>query len=286
MRNRLGLILTAALVTGGLAAYLAYTVLRRPDPAADARAATVEVVDAVVAARDLQAGSVVQRQDVRLVEWPAGSLPEGFSRSASEVVGRGLLTSVKTNEPLLSGKLAGRESGGGLPIQIPDGMRAMSVKVDEVVGVAGFVLPGTRVDVLVTLDQTARQEEPRTRVLLQNVTVVAAGQTTERDEEGKPQTVPVVTLLVDPAQAERLTLGSTKGQIQLALRHPLDMDTVATDGVRATRLIEDAPRQRVVRSTAPRRPTNFNVDVYRGPDRSTSTVEDETTGTNDTEGGS
>lgn len=285
MRNRLGIILTAALVTGGLAAYLAFTVLRRPDPAADARAATVDVVDVVVAARDLQAGSVVRNNDVRLVEWPAGSLPEGFSRSASEVVGHGLLTSVKTNEPLLSGKLASRESGGGLPIQIPSGMRAMSVKVNEVVGVAGFVLPGTRVDVLVTLDQTARQEEPKTKVLLQNVTVAAAGQTTERDEEGSPQQVPVVTLLVNPAQAERLTLASTKGEIQLALRHPLDLDTVTTDGVRADRLIDDPPRPRVARSSAPRGPTRFNVDVYRGPDRTTSTVEDQPTGTNGSEGG-
>lgn len=286
MRNRLGIILTAALVTGGLAAYLAFTVLRRPDPAADARAATVEVVDVVVAARDLQAGSVVRNDDVQMVEWPAGSLPEGFSRSASEVVGHGLLTSVKTNEPLLSGKLASREAGGGLPIQIPSGMRAMSVKVNEVVGVAGFVLPGTRVDVLVTLDQTARQEEPKTKVLLQNVTVAAAGQTTERDEEGSPQQVPVVTLLVTPAQAERLTLGSTKGEIQLALRHPLDLDTVTTEGVRADRLIDDPPRPRVATSSAPRGPTRFNVDVYRGPDRTTSTVEDQSTETNETEGGS
>lgn len=282
MRNRLGIILTAALVTGGLAAYLAFSVLRRPDPAAEARAATVEVVDVAVAARDLQAGSVVKNDDVKLVEWPAGALPQGFSRSPSEVVGRGLLTSVKANEPLLSGKLARSEAGGGLPIQIPSGMRAMSVKVNEVVGVAGFVLPGTRVDVLVTLDQTARQEEPRTKVLLQNVTVAAAGQTTERDEEGKPKTVPVVTLLVDPGQAEKLTLASTKGQIHLALRHPLDLDTVATEGARAARLITDPPRPVATRRSAPRRPTRFNVDVYRGPDRSTSTVDDRDTGTNGT----
>lgn len=285
MRHRLGLILTAALATGGLAAYLAFTVLRSPDPAADARAATVDVVDVVVATRDLDAGAVVKREDVRLVEWPASSLPEGFSRSASEVVGRGLLTSVKANEPLMSGKLARKEAGGGLPIRIPQGMRAMSVEVDDVVGVAGFVLPGTRVDVLVTLDQTARQEEPKTRVLLQNVTVAAAGQTTERDEEGKPKTVSVVTLLVDPAQAEKLTLAATKGQIQLALRHPLDLDTVSTEGARADRLIDEPPRRRVVRSSRPRRPSRFSVDVYRGPDHSTSTVEEEPARTNGSGGG-
>ena len=274
MRNRVALILTAALVTGGLAAYLAYTVLRQPDDAADARAATVEVVDVAVAARDMDAGTVLKPEDVRLVEWPAGALPAEFSRSPSEVVGRGLLTSVKTSEPLLSSKLARKEAGGGLPILIPEGLRAMSVKVNDVVGVAGFVLPGTRVDVLVTLDQTAGEREPKTRVLLQNVSVASAGQTTERDAEGKPKSVPVVTLIVDPAQAEKLALGAGKGQIRLALRNSLDRDTVATPGVRAGRLIEGPPPERVTRSYVPPRPTRHDVEVYRGPERSTSTVEE------------
>lgn len=274
MRNRVALILTAALVTGGLAAYLAYTVLRQPDDAADARAATVEVVDVAVAARDMDAGTVLKPEDVRLVEWPASALPAEFSRSPSEVVGRGLLTSVKTSEPLLSSKLARKEAGGGLPILIPEGLRAMSVKVNDVVGVAGFVLPGTRVDVLVTLDQTAGEREPKTRVLLQNVEVASAGQTTERDAEGKPKSVPVVTLIVDPAQAERLALGAGKGQIRLALRNSLDRDTVATPGVRAGRLIEGPPPQRAARSYVPARPTHHSVEVYRGPERTTSTVEE------------
>lgn len=287
MRNRLGLILTAALITGGLAAYLAYTVLSRPDPtAAEARAATLEVVDVAVAARDMDAGTIVERDDVRLVEWPAGSLPSGFSRSAAEVVGRGLLTSVKANEPLLSTKLALKEAGGGLPIRIPEGKRAMSVRVDDVVGVAGFVLPGTRVDVLVTLDQRAQQSEPRTRVLLQNVIVAAAGQATERNDDGNPETVPVVTLLVAPDDAEKLTLAATRGQIQLALRNPLDLDSVSTPGARATRLIVDPPAPRpAARTSAPRQPTRFNVDVYRGPDRSTSNVEDRARSTDDDQGG-
>lgn len=274
MRKQVGLILTAALVTGGLAAYLAYTVLRQPPGAADARAATVEVVDVAVAARDMGAGTVLTPEDVRLVEWPAHAVPAEFSRSPAEVVGRGLLTAVATNEPLLSSKLASKEAGGGLPIIIPAGLRAMSVKVDEVVGVAGFVLPGTRVDVLVTLDQAAGEQEPRTRLLLQNIQVASAGQTTERDAQGKPRTVPVVTLLVNPAEGEKLALASSKGRIQLALRNSLDTDTVATPGIRAGRLINDPPPERVTRTYVPRRPTRFTVDVYRGPERTTSTVEE------------
>lgn len=273
MRNRVGLILTAALVAGGLSAYLAFTVLRQPDGAAEARAATLEVVDVAVAARDMGAGTVLTPEDVRLVEWPVHALPAEFSRSPSEVVGRGLLTAVMTNEPLLSSKLASREAGGGLPIVIPAGFRAMSVKVDDVVGVAGFVLPGTRVDVLVTLDQGAGEQEPKTRLLLQNVRVASAGQTTERDAQGKPKSVPVVTLLVNPAEGEKLALASSKGRIQLALRNSLDTDSVATAGVRASQLVNDPPPTRVARSYVPRRPSRFTVDVFRGPERTTSTVE-------------
>lgn len=275
MRNRLVYMLAAALVTGGLAAYLAYSILRDPGDAPDARAATVEVVDVAVAARDMSAGSVLGSEDVKLVEWPAGSVPSDFSRSPSEVVGRGLLTDVKTNEPLLASKVASKEAGGGLPVVIPPGKRAMSIRVDDVVGVAGFVLPGTRVDVLVTLDQSSGESTPRTRVLLQNIQVASAGQITERDAQGEPQDVPVVTLLVDPEQGERLALASGKGSIRLALRNSLDTDTVSTSGVWANRLISDPPSpQPRTRAVQQRGPTRRDIEVYRGPDRSTSTVED------------
>lgn len=276
MPKRIAYILGAALLTGGLAAYLAFTVLRQPGEPADARAATVEVVDVAVAAREMGPGTVVESEDVRLVEWPADAVPDGFSRSPAEVVGRGLLAQVKANEPLLSSKLAGEGAGGGLSVTIPEGMRAMSVQVDEVIGVAGFVLPGTRVDVFVTLDQAAGEQEPKTRLLLQNVEVASAGQTTERDEQGDPQTVPVITLLVNPEQGERLALASSKGRIQMALRNTLDTDTVNTSGVRAARLVDGppAPTPAPTTSPAPRRPSRFSVDVYRGPDMSTSTVEE------------
>ncbi|MFW6198790.1 MAG: Flp pilus assembly protein CpaB, partial [Acidobacteriota bacterium] len=219
-------------------------------------------------------GRVLEREDVELVEWPARSVPSDYSRSASEVVGRGLLSDVKANEPLLASKVASKEAGGGLPVVIPPGKRAMSVKVDDVVGVAGFVLPGTRVDVLVTLDQSAGEQTPRTRILLQNVQVASAGQTTERDAQGEPQSVPVVTLLVEPEQGEKLALASGKGSIRLALRNGLDTDTVSTPGVQANRLITDPPSPQPRTQPAQRGPRRRDVDVYRGPDRSTSSVED------------
>ena len=274
MRNRVAYILTAALITGGVAAYLAFTVLQDSGEEADTRAATVELVDVVVAARNMKAGTVVGKEDVELVEFPSRSVPSGYSRSPAEVLGRGLLTSVSASEPLLSSKLARKEAGGGLPVTIPEGMRAMSIEVDEVVGVAGFVLPATRVDVYVVLGQAAGESEPRARLLLQNVKVASAGQTTERDAQGEPQTVQVVTLIVNPAQGEKLALASTEGRIRLALRNTLDADTVATSGVTASRLVTDPPPPQPDRSYVPREPTRFSVEVYHGPERSTSTVEE------------
>ena len=283
--------LAAALVTGGIAAYLAYSVLQEPGEAGSRAATDVEVVDVAVAARDMGAGTVLQAEDVKLVEWPARSVPSDFSRSPSEVVGRGLLSDVKTNEPLMASKVASKEAGGGLPVTIPPGKRAMSVRVDDVVGVAGFVLPGTRVDVLVTLDQSAGEQTPRTRMLLQNIRVASAGQTTERDEQGEPQSVQVVTLLVDPEQGEKLALASDEGSIRLALRNSLDTASVSTPGIRANRLVTDppspSPSPRPRARPVQRGPTRHDVDVYRGPERSTSTVEErrDTTSTSE-EGGS
>jgi pilus assembly protein CpaB len=224
----------------------------------------------VIAARDMDVGHVVTAQDVRLAAWPSQILPEGYSSTPAEVVGRGVLTPLKLNEPMLSGKLALKEAGGGLPIMIPEGERAMSVKVDQVIGVAGFLLPGTRVDVLVTLDQVANINEPITQIILQNLVVLTAGQVIERDTDGEPQQVPVVTLLVTPEDAEKLTLATSKGRIQLALRNTLDMDSVKTPGVRPAGLLR--PQQVVRRSGGPVRPASINVEVYRGPERTSETV--------------
>lgn len=275
MRNRVGLILALALVSGALAAYLAWTLLREPAGTV-AEASEVRAVDVAVAARDMDVGHRLQPEDIQLVSWPAAAVPRGYSADPSEVVGRGLLTPVKANEPLLSGKLARAEAGGGLPIIIPEGKRALSVKVDEVIGVAGFTVPGTRVDVLVTLDRTSAFDEPTTQVALQNIEVLTAGQAIERDNTGEPRAVPVVTLLVDPEQAEKLALAATRGRIQLALRNTLDLEEVETPGIRMNQLIMvrqvvgSGPTRRAV---APR-PTGVRVEVYRGPQRETSTVQD------------
>jgi pilus assembly protein CpaB len=154
-------------------------------------------------------------------------------------------------------------------------MRAVSVKVDEVIGVAGFVLPGTRVDVLVTLTPSADREEAATRVILQNVQALASGQTIQRNANGEPQAATVITLLVTPEQAEKLTLAATEGQIQLALRNTLDMAEVETTGIKAATLVRmEAPPQPAAGSAArgPRRAAGgTSVITYNGAERTVTT---------------
>lgn len=267
-KRRKWMALVLALVSGGAAGYLALNYLHQPmAPLAARPAGSAQIA---VASRNLPIGSVLSSADVKLVEWPAGDVPPGFAASAAEVVGRGLLMPVSTNEPLLASKLAHKDAGGGLPIVIPEGMRAVSVKVDEVIGVAGFVLPGTRVDVLVTMNPTSEHDEATTRVILQNVITLAAGQTIQRDQEGKPQTVTVITLLVAPDDAEKLTLASTEGRIHLALRNTLDMAQVETDGIRVKSLVNSAsePKPAAPRvRRAPVRREGQSIVTYNGTER-------------------
>ena len=142
------------------------------------------------------------------------------------------------NEIVLGAKLASKEAGAGLPPIIPDGMRAVSVRVNEVIGVAGYVLPGTRVDVLATASPNGNAQEVTSKVILSNVQVLTAGTRMEQDQEkGKPMAVTVVTLLVYPEQSERLALASTEGKIQLALRNPLDTSAPETPGMKTATLL-------------------------------------------------
>lgn len=267
MRRRRRILIGAlALISGGIAGYSALLILdTRPTQFASA-AVPPGTVPVVVAARDLSMGSIVTQDDVKTVDWPEQALPEGHSAQVAQVVGRGLITPAYANEPLLADKLADRDSGG-LPILIPEGMRALSVKVDEVVGVAGFVLPGTVVDVVSTV--TPPGGSPTSRVILQNVRTLAAGQTIARDVEGEPMAVTVITLLVTPSDAEQLALASTQGRIQLALRNTLDQSPVDTEGSDIASLLRprEAPGGSTTASApAPTRPrpSPTVIEVFRG----------------------
>jgi pilus assembly protein CpaB len=252
-RKKLLVALVVAGITGLAASMLTFNYLKRPLPAVAAEQTPTGTV--VVAAAQIPLGTFLTEGHVKTVAWTTGTLPDGYFATEKDVVGRGLTVDVAANEPILSSKLAPEGAGGGLPVVIPEGKRAVSVKVDEVVGVAGFVLPGTRVDVLVTLNPETEgdsQKPATTRLILQNVKVLASGQKIEKDAEGKPQTVTVITLLVTPEESEKLTLASTEGKIQMALRNAMDMDSVSTEGIQAAELVSE-PSRPAPAANAPRR---------------------------------
>ncbi|MFZ0760918.1 MAG: Flp pilus assembly protein CpaB, partial [Candidatus Sulfotelmatobacter sp.] len=193
--------------------------------------------EVLVAADDMQVGSRVEERDVRAVRYPASALPAGTYSSRSKVLGRGVILPIAKGEFILPGKLAPENAGAGLPSLIPPGMRAVSVRVNEVVSVAGFVGPGTRVDVLLTGTPDGSSESQTTTVL-QNVAVIASGHTLERNASGEAQNTPVITFLTSPEDAERLTLASSQGKIQLVLRNPLDTHQDTVDAANARGLYQ------------------------------------------------
>jgi pilus assembly protein CpaB len=284
MRNRIFAVFALAVLAGGGLAYGTYNMVQN-QPAGAAATATQPVV---VAAADLQLGSELKKEDLTVVNFPAGQAPEGTFKEPSEVIGRGLIAPIVKNEPLLPSKLASKEAGAGLPPVIPEGMRAVSVRVNEVIGVAGYVLPGTRVDVVATASPNQERADMTSKLILSNVQVLTAGTRMEQDQEkGKPVQVTVVTLLVNPEQSERLALASTEGKIQLALRNPLDQTAPETPGVKTAALVGTARAlapaskstgsvRRTARSTAPAGPVTQiapmpealpTVEVIRGDKR-------------------
>jgi pilus assembly protein CpaB len=211
---------------GGLITYR--SLLNRAPQEPKSAAPTVKVV---VAAHDLPMGTVVKEDDVKLADW-SGAVPAGSSSDVNAVVKRGVLTTIYDKEPLLESRLAPLGAGGGLAAMIPPGMRAVAVPVNEVVGVAGFVVAGTRVDVLISGNSPGNSNNlgTMTKTLLQNIEVLSAGQDFKKDAEGKPVTVQVVNLLVTPEQAEQLSLARSQTTIQLVLRNPLDLQETKTPG--------------------------------------------------------
>src|SRR3981081_711276 len=213
-RTRLMMIGALALALGAFVSFFVFKNLQAKNGQN-----SVAGVCVVSAANDIQVGAKVEEPDVRLAKFPALDLPQGAYGKRSQVLGRGVVVPIAKGEFILPTKLAPENAGSGLPSLIPPGMRAVSVRVNEVVSVAGFVTPGTRVDVLLT-GTPIGGKEPQTTTVLKNVAVIAAGHTLERSVTGDAQNTPVITLLVSPDDAQRLTLASSEGHIQLSLRNP------------------------------------------------------------------
>lgn len=271
-RVRMLMVLVVALLAGGGLAAGTYSYLQN----VPVKTVSMPTRPVVVARANLALGSELRADDLMVGQWPEGSVPEGAFGDPSQIVGRGLIASVVQHEPILPGKLASKEAGSGLPPIIPQGKRALSVKVNEVIGVAGYALPGTFVDVVVTITPTQEPEDVTSKIVLKQVQVLTSGTRMEQDQkDGKPVQVTVATLLVTPEEAERLTLASTEGKIQLALRNPLDGGKPDTNGIQKAPLLGWSRRPapaRASRASGPRRPLHVEppaatVEIIRGDKR-------------------
>jgi pilus assembly protein CpaB len=227
------IVLALALVVAGGTSFMVYRAVQN----IPVREVEVRNYFVAVAARPLPLGTMLQASDVKLVAWPeSAKVPGGYSKS-EEVVNRGLVDAVAENEPITETKLAPVGAGAGLPPVITAGMRAMSVRVNEVIGVAGFVVPGTYVDLVLTM--TRDQANSMSRIVLSNIQVLTAGTRTDQEAGKTGQAVPstVVTLLLTPENSEKVALAGAVGQITLILRNPLDQETTDTKGTRVAALL-------------------------------------------------
>lgn len=231
-RNRTLIVLLVAVAIASGATYFVYrAIIRIP-----VRQVEVASVFVAVAAENLPLGTRLTKEQIKVVGWPSSSPVQGSFASPDSLVGRGLIQPVHANEPLTETKLAPIEAGAGLPPSIPPGMRALSVRVNDVIGVAGFTTPGTRVDVLVTLN---RGEVSMSRAVVSNVQVLTAGTLFDQEQSKDGKAIPsaVVTLMVTPDDAERIVLAQNSGAIMLVLRNPLDIVPTVTKGVRLASLM-------------------------------------------------
>lgn len=237
MNRRVHLVLVVAFIVASMCSYAIWRVV-----AGSIAAAHQANVTRVVAAKsNVKLGTVLSADNLTTIG-VVGPLPQGAIQDSGKAIGRGVVSDLYQGEPILESRLAAAGSGGGLAATIPNGMRVCAVKVDDVVGVAGFATPGMRVDVLISGAPPGVQDSgvgQEVKTLLQNIEVMSAGTDIQKDTEGKPHPVQVVNLLVTPEQAETLSLASSQTRIQLALRNPLDTVIAKVPGNALAHLYSD-----------------------------------------------
>ena len=279
------IVVLVALAAAGVATFGVARVIRSR-PVVEREVAHTYVV---AASKTLPVGAMVTAADVKLIAWPERSPVPGAFAKVEDVVNRGVVAQVLENEPITPAKLAPVGGGAGLPPTIPPGMRALSVRVNEVVGVAGFVVPGTRVDVCVTMNEGS---DTATRVVVSNVQVLTAGTRydQEKSKSGEPIPTSVVTLLLTPEDSQRVVLASSAGALMLTLRNPLDQELTTAAPTRTATLFGGAPPKAPVaeRPARPRPvvvvdapppvvappppPKPYTVEAIRGAKRTEETV--------------
>lgn len=280
MNRRLVVVFAFALVVAGVASFAAYRLIVLQ---VHAPARPVVSNKIMVAAHDLQVGALIHDFDLTEIPWP-GPVPEHAIKTRQDAIGRGVIATIYQDEPLLESRLATKGGGAGLAATIPVGMRAVALRVNEVVGLAGFVLPGMRVDVLIAGNGPGGNQNltgTLCKTLLQNIEVLSAGQKIEKSTDGKPESAQVVNLLVTPNQAEILNLASDETKVQLVLRNPLDTEEATTEGASVAGLfgqtVSAAPAKPVALakpvSAPPRPPETTTVEVFSGVKKSEQTFE-------------
>ncbi len=223
----------------------------------------------VVAASDISPGTALTGSLVRVVSWPKELIPNRAAVSPRDVEGRVVTVPLIQGEPVLTSKLAPEGTAAGLGALLEHDQRAFTIRVDDVSGVAGFIRPGDKVDVLMDLPMPGQQNEHFSKTILQNVTVLTTGQTWEqKPEQQKPTVVNTVTLALNPDQAEVLNLASNQGKIRLALRNRNNMQTAATRGVATSNLIGGQGASAPVPTSGLRGPGEYQVEVIKGMGRS------------------
>lgn len=281
MNRRFASVLLFAVVVAAVASTAVYYLIVTSVEAASRKPKTTR--NRLVAAHTLEMGSLIQEGDLRLV--PASDpMPPNAIANAKQAIGRGVIATIFEGEPIVDARLAPVGGGAGLAALIPPGQRAVALKVDEVVGVAGFAVPGMRVDAIISArDSDGMRNDVLSRTVLQNIQVLSAGQKIQKTIDGKPQNAQVVNLLVTPDQAEVLSLASSEAKVQLVLRNPLDTKQEVTHGTSIAQLFgHQAPAAQPVQSVlvprkaeakpAPPPPAPETVEVFSGMKKSEQTL--------------
>ena len=272
MRFRGLLMLIFALLAGALAIVLASHWMR-------SQAGTTQATDILVAAVDIPMGATLKPEMVKLSSWPQSARPDGAFTDPMAVRDRVILTDIQKGEPIMARRLAPEGSKGGLTAIVPPGKRAITVRVNDVIGVAGFALPGTYVDVMVNTQygQTGSHQEAISKIVLERILVLAVAQDVERDAT-KPQVTNAVTLEVTPEQAEVLDLARSVGSLSLVLRNQTESQTASTVGVTKEALLgmreaQPAAMPVALAPTPTPRPAPRKVAAPPKPERASDCVE-------------